>query len=74
MPSKLKISNIKKLECDIGYVKKSPCRDCSSNIKLPNCANKCKIINQLQTTLVDEVSYTNNYSEQETFFVSFQRL
>lgn len=73
MRSNLKISNVKKLECDIGYVKKSPCRDCSSNKKLPDCAINCKLINQLQTTLIDVVSCSNNYSELETFSMSFQR-
>jgi len=71
MPSKLKILNVKKLECDIGYVKKSPCRDCKLNHKLPDCTNKCQIINHLQTTLIDVVSCSNNYSELETFSLSF---
>lgn len=73
MRNKLKISDIKKLECQIGYVKKSPCRDCRLKMKLPDCSNNCKIIKQLQTTLADVVSCSNNYSELETFSLSYQR-
>nr|CBX30469.1 unknown protein [uncultured Desulfobacterium sp.]CBX31713.1 unknown protein [uncultured Desulfobacterium sp.] len=72
MRNKIKVSNIKKLECDIGYVKKSPCRDCRFKKQLPDCSENCKIINQLQATLVDVISCSNNYSELEAFSLSYQ--
>ncbi|MBU3947722.1 MAG: hypothetical protein KJ826_05825 [Proteobacteria bacterium] len=72
MRDKIKVSNVKKLECNVGYVKKSPCRDCSLRKKLPDCSNKCKTISQLQATLVDVISCSNNYSELEAFSLSYQ--
>lgn len=56
-----------KLEHDIGYIRKSPCRGCRLEKKLPECINNCKTLNQLQANLVSVTGCSNNYSECETF-------
>ena len=61
----------KKLEHDIGYIRKSPCRECSLKKLLPDCSNKCKTLNQLQTNLAFATSCSNNYSELEAFSCYF---
>jgi len=56
-----------KLDHDIGYIRKSPCRDCRLKKRLPDCSNNCKTLNQLQANLVFVTSCSNNYSELESF-------
>jgi hypothetical protein len=64
----MSISFRNKLDHDIGYIRKSPCRDCGLKKRLPDCSNNCKTLNQLQANLVFEKSHTNNYSELESFY------
>ena len=56
-----------KLEHDIGYIRKSPCSECSLKKRLPDCSNNCKTLNQLRANLVYVTSCSNNYSELEAF-------
>jgi len=69
----MEISYGKKLDCYTGHLKKSPCRDCKLKKNLPSCANDCKILSQLQTDLVGIISCSNNYSELESFSLSYNR-
>jgi hypothetical protein len=57
----------KNLECYIGHVRKSPCRECSLKNRLPDCSNNCETLNQLQASLAFVTSCSNNYSELEAF-------
>jgi hypothetical protein len=57
-----------KLDHDIGYIRKSPCRDCGLIKRLPDCSNNCKTLNQLQANLAFVTSCSNNYSELESFY------
>jgi len=59
-----------KLDLDIGYLTKSPCRECVIKKSLPRCSNRCLILNQLQERLVDLISCSNNISELETYSLS----
>ncbi|MBA3037812.1 MAG: hypothetical protein FP814_15140 [Desulfobacterium sp.] len=63
----------KKLECYTGYLSKSPCRDCKLKKNLPACSDDCKILNQVQMDLVGIISCTNNFSELETFSLSYSQ-
>ncbi len=65
------ISCLKKLDCYTGHLKKSPCRDCKFQNNLPDCFDDCKILNQLQTDIAGIISCSNNYSEYETFSISY---
>ena len=64
--------NIKenKLDLDIGYLTKSPCRECAVKKSLPRCSNRCPILNQLQELLADLISCSNNFTEIETYSLS----
>ncbi len=62
----MSITSQKKLEHDIGYIRKSPCRGCGLEERLPECINNCKTLNQLQTNLACVTACSNNYSEYET--------
>jgi len=57
----------KNLECYIGHVRKSPCRECSLKNRLPDCSNNCETLSQLQANLAHVTSCSNNYSELEAF-------
>ncbi|MGB5159414.1 hypothetical protein [Desulfobacterium sp. N47] len=72
MKKKLNKTGEMKLECQVGYLSKSPCRDCKLKNQLPDCFNNCKIISGLQAVLNDVISCSNNYSELETFSLSYQ--
>ncbi|MGB5156252.1 MAG: hypothetical protein WBN77_02315 [Desulfobacterales bacterium] len=67
------ISYLKKLDCFTGHLTKSPCRDCKLKKELPACFDDCTILNRLQQDLADIVSCSNNYSELETFSLSYSR-
>ena len=54
----------------IGNLMESPCRKCKSSDMLPDCSEKCDIINDLQTALAGKVSSTMNFSMRETYTVS----
>jgi hypothetical protein len=56
-----------KLDLNIGYLTKSPCRECAIKENLPRCSNHCRILNQLQNLLVDLISCSNNFTELETY-------
>lgn len=63
----MSITSGNRLEHDIGYIKKSPCRECNLKNRLPHCSNNCKTLSQLQSDLACVTSCSNNYSELETF-------
>lgn len=63
----MSITSQNKLEHDIGYIRKSPCRGCRFEKRLPECINNCKTLNKLQAYLVSVTVCSNNYSECETF-------
>ncbi|MDJ0782716.1 MAG: hypothetical protein QNJ22_12135 [Desulfosarcinaceae bacterium] len=42
---------------EIGYLEKSPCRDCYERIlHFPSCADACNILKQIQTALAPGIS------------------
>jgi hypothetical protein len=54
---------------DIGYLVKSPCRDCLTRDKLPDCVEGCEILDRIQTILADSIPSEQNYSPAEAFDV-----
>ncbi len=61
-----------KLDSEIGYITKSPCRQCAMKNNLPECSESCRTLLQLQKLLVGAVSCSNNFSELEAYYVSMQ--
>ena len=41
---------------EIGYLVKSPCKDCDKRIDFPQCANDCTILDDIHTVLAEAVS------------------
>ena len=54
---------------DIGYLVKSPCRDCATQAKLPDCIQNCEILDKIQHVLADSISSESRISQLETYDV-----
>jgi hypothetical protein len=65
-------ANACNLDIDIGYIKKSPCRECPNRSRLPECAENCNTISQLQKLLAGSISCSNTFSELEAYTLSQQ--
>ncbi|MFW6011949.1 MAG: hypothetical protein ACOC8R_02580 [Desulfosalsimonas sp.] len=50
---------------EIGYLEKSPCRDCSRRRELPVCAEQCSLLARIQTLLAKGVSCTGRHYPTE---------
>ncbi|MFP4668783.1 MAG: hypothetical protein ACLFMN_08305 [Desulfobacterales bacterium] len=46
---------------EVGYLKKSPCRDCSRSRELPDCAEQCSLLDRIQTMLAKGVSCSGRH-------------
>ncbi len=64
-----RLSETHSFDFDIGYLVKSPCRDCASRAKLPNCIGDCEILDQIQTVLADSIPSEASISPVETYDV-----
>ena len=65
-----RLSENHNFDFDIGYLVKSPCRDCITRETLPDCIQGCQILDQIQTVLADSIPSETNFSPTETFDVS----
>jgi len=54
---------------DIGYLVKSPCRDCTTRDNLPDCIQGCDILDKIQTVLADSIPSEASISPVETYDV-----
>ena len=54
---------------DIGYLVKSPCRNCETRPSFPECIDNCEILDQIQTALSASMSCANNFSTVEPYDV-----
>ncbi len=64
-----RLSANQNFDFDIGYLVKSPCRDCITRDTLPNCIQDCKILDQIQTVLADSIPSETSISPVETYDV-----
>jgi len=62
-----RLSTNHNFDFDIGYLVKSPCRDCMSRDNLPNCIEGCEILDKIQTVLADSIPSETNFSPAEAF-------
>jgi hypothetical protein len=58
-----------RLDIDIGYITKSPCRECPIKSSLPECSSSCEMITQLQELLVGSISCSKSFSECEEYTI-----
>ena len=49
-----------RFDFEIGYLIKSPCKNCDTIGCLPDCSEKCDTLDQIHTILSDSVSCTRN--------------
>ena len=52
---------------DIGYLVKSPCRDCTTSDNLPDCFQGCQILDQIQSVLADSIPSERTISPVDTY-------
>ncbi|CAB1077090.1 hypothetical protein D1AOALGA4SA_4886 [Olavius algarvensis Delta 1 endosymbiont] len=64
-----RLSENHNFDFDIGYLVKSPCRDCVTRDSLPTCIQGCQILDQIQTVLADSIPSETSISPVETFDV-----
>ena len=43
---------------EIGYLTESPCKECSDRNQLPDCAEHCRVLEEIQMLLAKGVSCT----------------
>jgi hypothetical protein len=52
---------------DVGYLVKSPCRDCGTYGMFPDCVERCAILDRIQTALSTRMSSLHSHSDLEAF-------
>jgi len=63
-----------KFDYDMGYLVKSPCRDCGTYAKFPECMDRCAVLDRVQTALSDSLSSVHNFSAVESFTLPMEVL
>jgi len=58
-----------RFDIDIGYITKSPCRECPIKSSLPECSSCCNMLTQLQKLLAGSISCSKSFSECEEYSV-----
>jgi hypothetical protein len=64
-----RLSENHSFDFEIGYLVKSPCRDCVSREVLPTCVEGCEILDQIQTVLADSIPSETSISPVDTYDV-----
>ena len=65
----LRLSSPNNFECEIGYLIRSPCRDCDTRKDLPECIQDCELLAQIQTILAYSNPSEKSISTLETYDV-----
>lgn len=63
-----------KFDYDIGYLVKSPCRDCHTYSVFPECMERCALLDRVQTALSDSLSSVHNFSAAESYSLPLEVL
>jgi hypothetical protein len=63
-----------KFDYDIGYLVKSPCRDCGTYGRFPDCMDRCSVLDRVQSVLSDSLSSVHNYSAVESYTLPLEVL
>ncbi|VEN74365.1 conserved hypothetical protein [Candidatus Desulfarcum epimagneticum] len=48
----------RRLDFEVGYLVKSPCRECGRRAFFPGCLEGCDMIDRVQTRLLESISCT----------------
>jgi hypothetical protein len=63
-----------KFDYDLGYLVKSPCRDCSTYKLFPACMDRCALLDRVQSVLSDSLSSVHNFSAAEAYSLPLEVL
>ncbi len=55
-----------RFDFDIGYLVKSPCRECADRYLFPDCMDTCISLDKIRTVLANSVSCSRSYSSVES--------
>ena len=55
-----------RFDFDIGYLVKSPCRECIDRYLFPDCMDACTALDRIRTVLANGVSCSRSYSSVES--------
>lgn len=58
-----------RFDIDIGYITKSPCRECPIKSSLPGCSDRCEMLTHLQELLVGSISCSKSFSDCEEYSI-----
>jgi len=58
-----------RFDIDIGYITKSPCRECPIKSSLPECSGRCETLTQLQELLIGSISCSKSFSNREEYSI-----
>ncbi len=58
-----------RFDIDIGYITKSPCRECPIKSDLPECSSQCEMLDQLQELLIGSISCSKSFSNREEYSI-----
>jgi len=50
-----------KFDFEIGYLVRSPCKECDDRKNFPECIDECNMLDEIHTALSEVVSCTRNY-------------
>ena len=56
-----------KFDYDMGYLVKSPCRNCGTYDRFPDCMDRCVLLDRVQNALSDSLSSVHNFSAAESY-------
>jgi len=50
-----------RFDFEIGYLIKSPCKECQGDNNLPECADDCAVLDKVHTILAESISCTRRF-------------
>ena len=55
-----------RFDFDVGYLVKSPCRDCADRYRFPDCMDNCLSLDKIRTVLANSISCSRSYPSAES--------
>ena len=55
-----------RFDFDIGYLVKSPCRECTDRFLFPDCMDGCLPLDKIRTVLANSISCSRSFSSAES--------
>jgi hypothetical protein len=59
-----------KFDFEIGYLIKSPCKDCVTRDRFPDCIDDCRLIDDIHNVLAHGVPSIRQFSPLESYALS----